>query len=130
MNLLESLADAVSKIGEFFTKFLEMVGLAIVALKEFYDMLVEFDDRIVRMVDNCGSSEFDGLPVIKAIATYHYVVGDIVFYLMYMVILFGCLFTIYKLLLLMYRLVSNFFSSITGVSGSGKLSGLLSKIFK
>ena len=61
----------MDKLVQFFNDFIDMVQTALVALKTFHDMLEEFDQRIVSMVDNCGSSEFNGLPVNKAIATYH-----------------------------------------------------------
>jgi hypothetical protein len=126
MNLFDSLSGAASGIVDFFGDFVDMIQTSITALQTFYDMLVDFDDRIVDMVDNCGTSEFDGLPVIKAIATYHYAVGDVVFYLMYMVILLGCLFTIYRIVVLLFQalmkvvdLVKSYFSTsiFTGLGG-------------
>lgn len=121
----------MDKLLQFFNDFIDMVVTAITALKTFHDMLDEFDQRIVAMVDNCGSTEFSGLPVNKAIATYHYAVGDVVFYLMYMVILFGCLFTIYKIVLLIFKAVRNMLKQLTGGSiSSVGFSGIISKLFK
>lgn len=121
----------MDKLLQFFNDFIDMVVTAITALKTFHDMLDEFDQRIVAMVDNCGSTEFSGLPVNKAIATYHYAVGDVVFYLMYMVILFGCLFTIYKIVLLIFKAVRNMLKQLTGGSVSSVgFSGIISKLFK
>lgn len=121
----------MEKLLQFFDDFIDMVQTALVALKTFHDMLDEFDQRIVAMVDNCGSSEFNGLPVNKAIATYHYAVGDVVFYLMYMVILIGCLFTIYKIVLLIFKAVRNAIDHFTGGSiSSVGFTGIISKLFK
>lgn len=121
----------MDKLLQFFSDFIDMVVTAITALKTFHDMLDEFDQRVVAMVDNCGSTEFSGLPVNKAIATYHYAVGDVVFYLMYMVILFGCLFTIYKIVLLIFKSVRNMLKQLTGGSiSSVGFSGIISKLFK
>lgn len=96
--MIDNSLEAPSKLIQYFNDFVDMLKTAIYAMTTFYNMLVDFDNRIVAMVDNCGSTEFDGLPVNKAIATVHYVVGDVIFYLLYMLILFGCLFTIYKLI--------------------------------
>lgn len=131
MNLIDVLSDAPSALKNFFQDFINMIATTIQALKSFYDTLDEFDKRIVSMVDNCGTSEFDGLPVVKAIATYHYVVGDVVFYLIYIVVLFGCLWTIFKLVLLIYKYVRDMVSQLSGgVISSTQFSTLITKLFK
>lgn len=124
MNLFSSLSDAASGIVDFFSDFVDMIKTSITALQTFYDMLVDFDERIVNMVDNCGSSEFDGLPVIKAIATYHYAVGDVVFYLMYMVILIGCLFTVYRIVVLLFQALMKLVDLVKSCFSSSIFSGL------
>jgi phage-related minor tail protein len=124
MNLFSSLSDAASGIVDFFSDFVDMVKTSITALQTFYDMLVDFDERIVNMVDNCGSSEFDGLPIIKAIATYHYAVGDVVFYLMYMVILVGCLFTVYRIVVLLFQALMKLVDLVKSCFSSSIFSGL------
>ena len=131
MNPIESLMDAPAKLKEFFQNFIDMIATAIEALKTFYDLLQEFDERVVSMVDNCGSTEFDGLPVVEAISTFHYVVGDVIFYLIYIVVLFGCLWTIFKLVLLIYSHVRDFIAQLSGgVVSSTQFSTLLTKLFK
>lgn len=131
MNLIDKLVNAPSVLLNFFQEFLDMVSTGIAALQSFYTALETFDNRIVAMVDNCGASEFEGMPVVKAIATYHYVVGDVVFYLIYIVVLFGCLFTIFKLILLMYKYIRDFISNLSGgVVSSTQFSSLLTKLFK
>lgn len=131
MNLIDKLSDAGSKLLDFFQNFIDMIATAIDALKSFYDMLDEFDKRVVAMVDNCGTTEFDGLPVVEAISTFHYVVGDIIFYLIYLVVLFGCLWTIFKLVLLIYAKVKEFISQLSsGVTSKTQFSSMLTKIFR
>lgn len=131
MNIIESSLDTPSKLVQFYNDFVNMIKTAIYALNTFYNMLVEFDNRIVAMVNNCGSTEFDGFPVNKAIATVHYVVGDVIFYLLYMVILFGCLFTIYKLVWLIIDCIVNFITQLKGGTLSTvSFSSLIGKIFK
>jgi len=131
MNLIESFSGIGDGIKNFFQDFVDMISTASEALKTFYELLDEFDTRIVAMVDDCGATEFDGLPVVKAIATYHYVVGDVVFYLMYIIILFGCLWTIFKLIMLAYQAFKMLISNASdSVMSSSQLSVLLSKLFK
>lgn len=131
MNLIDKLSSAPSALKNFFQEFIDMIATAIKALQSFYDTLDKFDKRIVAMVDNCGTTEFDGLPVVEAIATYHYVVGDVVFYLIYIVVLLGCLWTIFKIVLLIYKYVREFISQLSGgVVSSAQFSSLLTKLFK
>ncbi len=131
MNIIDNPLEAPSKLIQFFNDFVDMLKTAIYAMNTFYNMLVDFDNRIVAMVDNCGSTEFDGLPVNKAIATVHYVVGDVIFYLLYMLILFGCLFTIYKLIWLIIDCVINFITQLKGGTLSTvNFSSLVGKLFK
>lgn len=131
MNIIDNPLEAPSKLIQFFNDFVDMLKTAIYAMNTFYNMLVNFDNRIVAMVDNCGSTEFDGLPVNKAIATVHYVVGDVIFYLLYMLILFGCLFTIYKLIWLIIDCVINFITQLKGGTLSTvNFSSLVGKLFK
>lgn len=131
MNLIETLESAGDKFLDFFQDFIDMITTAIEALKTFYELLDDFDNRIVAMVDNCGATEFDGLPVVEAISTFHYVVGDVIFYLIYIIVLYGCLWTIFKLLLLIYAKIKDLTSQLSGgVVSKVQFSSLLSKIFK
>lgn len=98
MKVVEDLVNAASSLLDFFGEIVNSIVSAFEGLAMFYSMLVEFDNRIVAMIDNCGTNEFGGMPINKAIATFHYVVGDIIFYLIYLVVLFGCLWTVYKIL--------------------------------
>lgn len=129
--MIDNSLEAPSKLIQYFNDFVDMLKTAIYAMTTFYNMLVNFDNRIVAMVDNCGSTEFDGLPVNKAIATVHYVVGDVIFYLLYMLILFGCLFTIYKLIWLIIDCVINFITQLKGgTMNPVSFSSLIGKLFK
>lgn len=114
------------KLMELYDTIVNMIKTSCEALVTFKEGLEDFDKRIVSMVDNCGSTEFDGLPVNKAIATYHYVVGDLIFYLIYIMVLFGCLFTILHLV----NLIISKLKGATGNIGSGIFSrGGISSIF-
>lgn len=130
MGLINELGDAATSIMDFFGEVLDSVGSAYDSIFMFYNMLEEFDNRIVAMIDNCGSSEFDGMPINKAIATFHYVVGDTIFYLIYLVVLFGCLWTVYKIVLVIYEYFKKYISQLSGgVNSKGQLSNMLSRLF-
>ena len=120
----------IEEIGKFLNDCVHALTTAIRALYVFYDSLKEFDDRIVVMVENCGSTEIDGLPVIKAIATYRYVVGDAVFYLMYVVVLFGCLITVWKLVLLIIHYFMKLLSFVKEFFAGTKFASSISNLFR
>lgn len=131
MELIDTLLNFPERILDTFIMFIDMIKNTLIGLSKFYDLLMEFDGKVVAMADNCGATEFDGLPVIKAIATFHYVVGDVIFYLVYLFILFGCLWTIYKLDLLIIKFVKMLFDQLTnGISSKGQTTTVLTKVFK
>lgn len=131
MNLLEGLENIGSDLLDFFQTFVDMIVNAISAMQTFYELLDEFDTRVVAMVDECGTNEFTGLPVKEAIGTFRYVVGDVIFYLIYLVVLFGCLWTIFKLVILIYAKVKEFTSQLSGgITSKAQFSTLLSKVFR
>lgn len=124
---IESISELPDKIGDFFQSVIDTIVLVIDALTTFYEMLQEFDQRVIQMADSCGTSEFTGLPIHEAISTFRYLTGDVAFYMIYITVLFGCLFTIYKLLCLLYTAIDILVEKITGNTLSGNLTGLLSK---
>lgn len=126
--ILDSITELPEKIVDFFQMIIDTIVLVIDALKTFYVMLQDFDKRIIAMADSCGTSEFTGMPVVEAISTFRYLTGDVAFYMIYFTVMFGCLFTIYKLMCLLYTAVDLLVEKITGNSLSGNISGLLSKI--
>lgn len=125
--ILDSITELPEKIADFFQMIIDTIVLVIDALKTFYVMLQDFDKRIISMADSCGTSEFTGMPVVEAISTFRYLTGDVAFYMIYFTVMFGCLFTIYKLMCLLYTAVDLLVEKITGNSLSGNISGLLSK---
>lgn len=125
------LTDIGAGITEFFSELIECIGAAITALTTFTTLLEEFDARIVAMTENCGSTEFEGMPINMAIATFRYCVGDIIFYLFYCIIVFGCLFTIYKIVVVIYQFLKDYLGNLTSdMSSSGGLVSKITSIFK
>ena len=103
---------------------------SIEALSTLYEMLCDFDARVIQMAESCGSTEFVGMPVNEAISTFRYLTGDVCFMMIYLTVLFGCLFTIYKLVALLYDAIDALVLQVSGVSCKSFFSGLLGKIFK
>lgn len=51
--MIDNSLEAPSKLIQYFNDFVDMLKTAIYAMTTFYNMLVDFDNRIVAMVDNC-----------------------------------------------------------------------------
>ena len=100
--LIGSTLDIPGKIVSFFQTILDMITSVISALQTLYTTLQDFDTMIVDMADTNGSSQFSGMPVVEAIGTFRYLVGDVAFYMIYLTVLFGCLWTIYVLVTKLY----------------------------
>lgn len=128
--LVESFTDLITKVGNFFTYIVDTIVSILEALQLLYDMLLEFDARIIAMAESNSASEFTGMPVVEAISTFRYLVGDVAFYTIYLIILFGCLFTIYKLVTLLYDAIDALVNQVTGSSCKSLLTSFLGKIFK
>lgn len=130
MNFFESLMDIPNRIAEFVLEIMDMIASVISSLYDFYYLLQDFDDRIVAMTNSCGSSEFTGMPIVDAIGTFRYMVGDVAFMMIYFSILFGCLLTIYKLVVLLIEALKELKTTSTGGVSSGRLAGMLRGIFR
>lgn len=96
---MEVIKEVVSSIVSIIAAIMQAFVDVHDALNEFLSMLKEFNQKIVAMSLNPNADV--GLPVVEAIGTFRYLVGDVAFYVIYMCVLFGCLFTIYKLVCLL-----------------------------
>ena len=106
MNFLDfkigSLTEIPEKIVSFFSSIVDMIVLVLDALQTLYN----------------------------TISTFHYLVGDMAFYMIYLTVLFGCLWTIYKIVVLLYEAIDALIQQATGQTCKGFLSGMLGKFFK
>lgn len=105
MNLIESFNELGSFFSQAYDNFISAIESSVEGLQLACDTINDFDARITTAVDTGFASEFGSLPVADAIGLIRYLVGDPIFYLIYLVILIGCLFTIYKLIVLLYEVV-------------------------
>lgn len=129
MAILETIADVGSAItnvvGLIFGAFVDVHD----SLNEFYNMLKDFNQTVVAITKDPSTGT--GLPVVESIGVFRYLVGDPAFFVIYMVILFGCLFTIYKLVCLIVEAFHALKEQASAGSYSAShLTGLLGKIFK
>lgn len=94
------------------------------SLHRFYDTIGEINGY-VRSWTTAFSGGESQLPVFTSIGAYRYLVGEGAFYITYIAILCGCLFTIFKLVYILYRLFEKLQDKIAN-KNSKTLSGLLS----
>lgn len=108
MNLLENFSNFFSWLSGVFTDFVNSILSAVDGLKLAYEQLLALDNKIVAAIDSNFSSEFGRLPVVDAIGNVRFLIGDTIFYIIYIFVLFGCLFTIIKIVTLIYQSITSF----------------------
>lgn len=129
MALIETFEGIANAIIEVVWLIFDAFANVYDALNEFYNMLKDFNDMIITMTKNPSSST--GLPVVEAIGVFRYLVGHLTFYVIYMAVLFGCLFTIYKLVCLLLEAFHALKEQTTaGSYSSNALIEMLTKFFK
>lgn len=129
MEWLENITQLPNKIVEIVGLILSAFSEVASALQDFYTTLVELKDMILGMV--VDPSTGSGLPVYEAIGMVRYLVGDVIFHIIYIVILIGCLATIYKLVCLLMEGWNALKEQVSAGSYSGNaLSSIISKFIK
>ena len=129
MQWLENITQIPNKIIEIVGLILSAFNEVASALQDFYNTLVELKDLILGMVVDPSSGS--GLPVYEAIGMVRYLVGDVIFHVIYIVILIGCLTTIYKLVCLLMEGWNALKEQVSAGSYSGNaLSSIISKFIK
>lgn len=129
MNLFETIAELPSKIIWIVSLILDALSEVSSALKDFYDTLSELKDTILQMVVDPASG--NGLPVTESIGLVRYLVGDVIFHVIYIIILIGCLATLYKLVCLLLDAWHALKEQVSAGSYSGNaISSIISKFIK
>lgn len=120
----------IENIGSFFSFIFTFFGNIVSAITNFYDTLVEINTYVIELGDSAQSGVTSGLPVLESVGLYRYLMGDPVFYMTYILVLAGCLFTIYKLILLFVKTFKEMKENITsGGKTKSALVGILGKLF-
>lgn len=108
-----SILDNIGKFLDFiFTFFSNIVS----ALSNFYGTLNEINNYVIELGDSAKSGITNGIPILDSVGLYRYLMGDPVFYLTYILVLSGCLFTIYKLVLLLIKTFKQLKDNINNTS--------------
>lgn len=83
-----------------------LIGTTVDAMITLHDQLKTFETDIMKLNESIDSGNIEGLPIVQSIGMIRYIIGDPAFYFMYALVLFGCLFTLYKLVMLLLRALS------------------------
>ena len=121
----------LTAIADFFSFIFTFISNVVSALTNFYDTLVEINTYVIQLGNSAQSGVASDLPVLQCVGTYRYLMGDPVFYMTYIMVVTGCLFTIYKLTLLLIKVFKEMKNNITsqGKTSAGLMS-FLSQLFK
>ena len=129
MEWISNIAELPSKIIWIVSLILDVFSEVASALEDFYNTLLELKDTILAMVVDPSSGS--GLPIYDAIGLVRYLVGDVIFHIIYIIILIGCLATIYKLVCLLMEGWNAIKEQVSAGSYSGNaLSKIISKFIK
>lgn len=129
MQWVENITNIPNKIVEIVALILSAFSEVASALQDFYNTLLELKDTILGMVVDPSSGS--GLPVYEAIGLVRYLVGDVIFHIIYIIVLIGCLATIYKLVCLLMEGWNALKEQVSAGSYSGNaLSSIISKFIK
>lgn len=129
MQWVENITNIPNKIVEIVALILSAFSEVASALQDFYTTLLELKDTILGMVVDPSSGS--GLPVYEAIGLVRYLVGDVIFHIIYIIVLIGCLATIYKLVCLLMEGWNALKEQVSAGSYSGNaLSSIISKFIK
>ena len=129
MQWIENITNIPNKIVEIVALILSAFSEVASALQDFYNTIVELKDLVLGMVVDPSSGS--GLPVYEAIGLVRYLVGDVIFHIIYIIVLIGCLATIYKLVCLLMEGWNALKEQVSAGSYSGNaLSSIISKFIK
>lgn len=99
-NFVQTIIGMITGIIDMF--FSIIAGL-VSALTAFYDMLVNINAYVLLLCESCKNNNVNSIPLIDIIGLYRYIVTDPVFLMTYILVLTGCFFTIYKLIILLIK---------------------------
>lgn len=120
------LAGIFEQIGQTINNLFAVVKGTLTALSQTQKQLDNFGNTIQGMIDNMASGTSDtGIPITEAIGTIRYCVGDPIYFTMYLIILFGVLFTVVKLVNVVIRQIIKISEVFTLLGGK---QGVIDKI--
>lgn len=120
---LDGFSSMMSRIYEVIDSIKEGFETTNQALVELNSKVDALSSEIAIMAVN-PSYNMQGLPINSAIASIRYLTGEIVFDVLYLVVLFGCLFTIVIICYKIEKIVEYLFNKIVKPFFSSLLTGL------
>lgn len=110
-NWFSSFSDGLARIV---SNFLMMISALIQSAQDLINGLLDISDLLSDMNTGLVTGNTEGFPILEAVGTYRYLVGDFLFYLTYLVIALGLMLTIWHIVRIVY-------ARVTKLSGVGKL---------
>lgn len=120
--------NIIDIIKNIFTTIFMILVAVIDYIFKFVETLLGINIYILNMITSVESGSVEGLPFLEVIGAYRFLVGDTIFNLTYVMIVSGALFTLYKLLLVLYRRFTEAKKDTT--SSSNSINGIFSLITK
>ena len=127
-TITDILGNIGTVIGDFFDNIITAFGTSVEALKDFIDELESFKDQLITMSEAAANGEMYDLPIYQSIGMVRYVIGETAFRLMYVMIAFGCLMTIFQIVMLLYQAWKNVTKSATGTASTSLVSTIGTKL--
>lgn len=118
--------NIIDIIKNIFTTIFMILVAVIDYIFKFVETLMGVNIYILNMITSVESGSVEGLPFLEVIGAYRFLVGDTIFNLTYMMIVSGALFTLYKLLLVLYRRFNEAKKDTT--SSSNSINGIFSLV--
>ena len=117
-DLFNSFTSIPDKLLTMWNQFTYTSDSVVEAGTTFLNMLDVTDSKIVEMTNTAKAGNISGIPIYQTIGTFRLLMGNFAFYLLYMIIIFGCLMTITKIAMILYGLVTRMWTTIS-VSNTG-----------
>ena len=117
--------EGLKKLFDFIVTFFSDLA---VSLQHFYDVLTEINGYVQAWTGAFGGGT-SSLPVFASVGAYRYLVGEGAFYITYIMIVSGCLFTIFRLVYILYCLVEKLIKKAI-TNDKKTASGILSVVEK
>lgn len=95
--------NIIDIIKNIFITIFDIIVAVFDYIFKFTDILVRVNVYVLNLITSVEKGNVEGLPFLEVIGAYRFLVGDTIFNLTYMMVVTGAFFTLYKLLLVLYR---------------------------
>lgn len=117
-------------IISIFTVLFDALMTLVDYLVRFSNLLFDINDYLKNLSTSIQLGNIEGLPILQTIGAYRFLVGDNIFYLSYTLISGGCLFTLYRLCLIVFKRFRDTKTEITTTGNSVQgIKGIITSFF-